>query len=85
MYIYIFFLSPVEITGKKIYNEKKKILLQNRLYCEEEKFFFYCKPCNCIARERAKKKMVVKIVLQYHFCIAGGVRLCCSIGRKIIL
>ena len=29
----------------------------------------YCKPCNCIARERAGK-FVVKIVLQYNFCIA---------------
>ena len=27
---------------------------------------FYCKPCNCIARERAGK-IVVKIVLQYNF------------------
>ena len=24
---------------------------------------------NCIARERAEKKIVVKIVLQYNFCI----------------
>ena len=39
---------------------------QNRIFF----FFFYCKPCNCIARERAGKKIVVKIVLQYHFCIA---------------
>ena len=52
----------------------------------------YCKPCNCIARERAGK-IIVKIVLQYNFCIAekraqciaGSVRLYCSIGRKIVL
>ena len=29
----------------------------------------YCKPCNCIASERAEKIVVKKIVLQYHFCI----------------
>ena len=85
MYIYIFFLSPVEITGKKIYNEKKKFCCRIGCIVKKKNFFFYCKPCNCIARKRAKKKMVVKIVLQYHFCIAGGVRLCCSIGRKIVL
>ena len=51
---------------------KKKIVLQER---------------------RLEKKIVVKIVLQYNFriaekraqCIGGGVRLYCSIGRKIVL
>ena len=36
----------------------------------KNKIKFVLQPCNCIAREKAgKKKIVVKIVLQYNFCI----------------
>ena len=49
----------------------------------------YCKPCNCIAREKAGKKNVLQnnfcIAEKRAQCIAGGVRLYCSIGRKIVL
>ena len=46
-----------------------------------------------LEERRLEKKFVVKIVLQYNFCIAekraqciaGGVRLYCSIERKIVL
>ena len=54
----------------QLYYEKKIICIATLvLYCKREGW----------------KKIVVKIVLQYHFCIAGGVRLYCSIGRKIVL
>ena len=39
-----------------------------KLYCEKK--IFVLQPWFCITRERAgKKKIVVKIVLQYNFCI----------------
>ena len=84
--------------------EKKKIffVLQRnwataQLYCEKKKF--YCKPCNCITRERAGKIVVklycrrMKIVLQYSGlegcwnCIAIQLVYCnlgCTVARFCI-
>ena len=68
----VFGLLPNCIVKKKICIASLAIVLQER---------------------RLEKKIVVKIVLQYNFCIAEkraqcieeGVRLYCSIGRKIVL
>ena len=76
---------------KKIYNEKKKNCCAEPFlgYCPKyivKIFFFVLQALQLyFKREGWKKKIVVKIVLQYHFCIAGGVRLYCSIRRKIVL
>ena len=53
--------------------KKKKIGAEPFLgYCPNyivKKKIFVLQPWFCIARERAGKKIVVKIVLQYNFCI----------------
>ena len=72
--------------------KKKKLLcrtifgLLHKIYCEIFFFFFCIASLAIVLQERGlEKKNVVKIVLQYHYCIVGGVRLYCSIGRKIVL
>ena len=75
---------------------RKKIIIMKKNFCAEpflgycpnyivKRKFLYCNLGFVLQERGLEKKIVVKIVLQYHFCIARGVRLYCSIGRKIVL
>ena len=69
---------------KKVFiMKKKKRLVQKPFlgYCpivlgKKKRRFLYCKPCNCIARERAGKKICSEncIAIPFLYCRKEGLR-----------
>ena len=65
---YNFWVIFQQFKKKKFCSRSAKTVLG---HCPNCIVNLYCKPCNCIARERAGKIVEKKkFVLQYHFCIA---------------
>ena len=66
---YNFWVIFQQFKKKKFCSRSAKTVLG---HCPNCIVNLYCKPCNCIARERAGKivEKKNKFVLQYHFCIA---------------
>ena len=59
MYFWVIFqqLTRKKKSAQKV--QQKRIWATAKLYCEKKKFVL--QPCNCIARERARKKIVLQL------------------------
>ena len=75
MYFWVIFQQLKKKSTQKV--QQKRIWATAQLYCEKKKFVL--QPCNCIARERARKKNCIGIVLQEK----GAVGLVCIAREEL--